>query len=726
MVIKYDLVADFARPSKTNTIVISQHDKGTRMCEFTLMADRKDFDMSDVNNINILGITSNGHRIIEDATAYIVTDDEGNYTNKIQYSLPEEVTRYAGTTVITLTVVSKSGDVITSFETYITVRDALYDVDSEISAEEEKNFKALYNEIQAALAILKENVKNEALPNPEVLRIIADGMEPIEYKGDVARQVDIGSVIHLVDSEELDESIDETSAKIATEAANEARGYAASAQANADIIQNVSFLANEAYDKAVEATDLLNNIDETIPTASVVKEDNKATITITDRNGTTSVDIYDGAGGSEGGGSGVSDYNQLRNLPFINGSELKGGATNGIRVAAETHSHLVSDITDLVLPTITVGNKVNGVTRLTIKDNTGTKYADISDGAKGENTTWHRGTGVTGDSYDPVVMPNDDSVDPKNGDFYLNSSTGTIYHCVVENNVVKWAKDFTMTGGGSGGSEGGLSNVYINNTQVVEGNNSADYLRLAVKDHKHTIADVDSLSDALDAKMDTLTEGETRDLAYYGISESVVTDIVTVQTESLPKTVNNKDIDIQVTVGSQKTSYTYNAANGSQAGTLTVPINIPAKASRYQNTDTSGYLTGSVIANEFANYPKLASTSATAGQFLKYGDSGWAAETVNIPSKTSDITNDSGFITESALGVVLTSDSVGANGATYVDITLPEGVTTAGKLVDVYYEHESSTDTSSINYALSESNGTLKIDFFNKLVSATTFKVWIH
>ena len=56
------------------------------------------------------------------------------------------------------------------------------------------------------------------------------------------------------------------------------------------------------------------------PIATVTKSGKVATITITDKNGTTTAEVRDG----EGGGGGTSDYEELDNLPQIGGVTLKG------------------------------------------------------------------------------------------------------------------------------------------------------------------------------------------------------------------------------------------------------------------------------------------------------------------------------------------------------------------------------------------------------------------
>lgn len=74
------------------------------------------------------------------------------------------------------------------------------------------------------------------------------------------------------------------------------------------------------------------------PSASVTKSGKIATITITDKEGTTSVTVSDG----DGGGSGTTDYNELNNKPQIAGTTLSGNKSlSDLGIAAE------SDIPDV-------------------------------------------------------------------------------------------------------------------------------------------------------------------------------------------------------------------------------------------------------------------------------------------------------------------------------------------------------------------------------------------
>lgn len=76
------------------------------------------------------------------------------------------------------------------------------------------------------------------------------------------------------------------------------------------------------------------------PIATVEEESDGAKITITDSTGTTSAFVPSG-----GGGGGTSDYNELENLPTINGKEVKNEIAEDIAAIVEPLSN--NDVTDI-------------------------------------------------------------------------------------------------------------------------------------------------------------------------------------------------------------------------------------------------------------------------------------------------------------------------------------------------------------------------------------------
>lgn len=110
------------------------------------------------------------------------------------------------------------------------------------------------------------------------------------------------------------------------------------------------------------------------PSASVSKTGDTATVTITDRTGTTSVTLKDGADG-EDGTDGFSP----------SASVSKSGSVSTFTVTDKngTTSIAINDGTDGVSPSASV-SKSGGTSTLTVTDRTGTTSVTINDGEKGE------------------------------------------------------------------------------------------------------------------------------------------------------------------------------------------------------------------------------------------------------------------------------------------------------------------------------------------------------
>lgn len=94
---------------------------------------------------------------------------------------------------------------------------------------------------------------------------------------------------------------------------------------------------------------------------------------------------------------------------------------------------------------------------ITYTDGTTSTFAvtNGADGADGENgNKWYRGTAVSGKDVNPTVFVNSGIANANANDFYLNPSEGAVYHCVSGGaaSVATWSYDFTMTGGGGGGT----------------------------------------------------------------------------------------------------------------------------------------------------------------------------------------------------------------------------------------------------------------------------------
>ena len=276
MICNYNMIIDFARPQKSNTIVLSENDAETRMCNFKLLFDKQPFDMEGVVMAIVKGVTQSGATIID--TAEIKTDAQGNYINELSYLLPLAVTENAGNVTMTVELDGANSERITSFEFYLKTRNALYNEDDVIDQDDLEGFHELLIRSQEALARMEEMVERDALPNPYPLRYTVDGVT-IEYTGDPIKEINLDDVAYLGDATGLIEvTEDDSSAQIALDAAEAAAASAAVAD-----------------EKLIEVTNITNDFEDKIPTATVSKSGGVSTITITDQNGTTTASVEDGA-----------------------------------------------------------------------------------------------------------------------------------------------------------------------------------------------------------------------------------------------------------------------------------------------------------------------------------------------------------------------------------------------------------------------------------------------
>ena len=314
MVVNYNLVVDFARPSKTNTILIAENDVNSRNCCFKLLSDKTPFDMTNVTTATVQGVLPTGSIIIGEAT--IVQDEDENNINEVTYLIPSALTETPGTVTMTITLADSEGARITSFEFYLKVRNTLYNEDDYISDEDLSGFRDLLARARAALARMEQMVQADALPNPYPLRIEVDGVE-YEYTGDDLVEIFMGDVAYIGEVTGLVEvTEDDSSAGRAAASAEEA---AQSAQDCEDTLQEIN--------------EIITNWTDKIPTATVTKNEttHRSVITITDQNGTTEAEVVDGVIGNEwylgtvltGEGTGQTGVAGLEGDFYLNTTTLK-------------------------------------------------------------------------------------------------------------------------------------------------------------------------------------------------------------------------------------------------------------------------------------------------------------------------------------------------------------------------------------------------------------------
>ena len=136
------------------------------------------------------------------------------------------------------------------------------------------------------------------------------------------------------------------------------------------------------------------------PTATVSKSGDTATITITDKNGTTTATISDGSGGSST--SPTASVTKSGDTATITITDINGTTTASISDGKDGTNGTNGQ--DGYSPTASV-SKSGGTATITITDKNGTTTATVSDGTNGQNgTNGTDGTdGTDGTTFTPSV-----------------------------------------------------------------------------------------------------------------------------------------------------------------------------------------------------------------------------------------------------------------------------------------------------------------------------------
>lgn len=309
MNVKYKLMVDFAWPNKSNIVMISENDTNSRVCHFTLLFNKEPFKMDDVAFAVVKGVRPDG-MVVED-TAEIILDENGYKTNQLEYIIPLSMSETTGKSTMVITLSSDKGETITSFEFYISSRNALYQED-EVSEEDKSNFAQLLNKINQQINKFNELMKNETLPNPEQLTITVDGVT-YNYSGASEVVINKGNIAYIDETNpaEPEESIDETAAHQAIEAAKVCEeGIETNRQMLEDLnkradqidqgIADAESFANNAKENADKAFGYYTEINRIVPTIVVSpKVDGKYSITITTVDGVQIAELMDGHDGNK-------------------------------------------------------------------------------------------------------------------------------------------------------------------------------------------------------------------------------------------------------------------------------------------------------------------------------------------------------------------------------------------------------------------------------------------
>ena len=220
MQVKYDLVVDFARPTKSNTIIIAEGDANSRVAHFVLLANKLPMQMTDVTVATVKAIKDDGSVIFGDAR--IIEDEYGNKLNEVEYIIPASMTDYAGNVTMTISLMSSMNELITSWEFYLKVRNALYNEDDYVSESDLSGFRDLLNRSEAAVKKIEEMTAQNALPNPYPLNINMEG-EDIAYSGRETVDIELVNMAYIGEAKGYEEPIDESAAGAAAESARQAK-----------------------------------------------------------------------------------------------------------------------------------------------------------------------------------------------------------------------------------------------------------------------------------------------------------------------------------------------------------------------------------------------------------------------------------------------------------------------------------------------------------------------
>lgn len=249
MKVEYNLVVDFARPNKSNLIIISEGDRNSRLMHFTLLADKLPMDMVDVSVATVKGIKSDGSVIFGDAR--ILEDSSGSKLNELEYTLPESFTDIAGRTTMTITLMSSEGATITSFEWYVEVRNALYSEDDYISEEDLQGYKDLLNRAMAALEKMEAMVEADALPNPYPINLTIED-QTYNYNGASQIDIELKDMAYIADEVDVEvDALDESAAGSASKSAEEAKESSIAALSSQELSEYYSNKAETYRDEAL-------------------------------------------------------------------------------------------------------------------------------------------------------------------------------------------------------------------------------------------------------------------------------------------------------------------------------------------------------------------------------------------------------------------------------------------------------------------------------------------
>lgn len=198
MNIVYDMLIDFAFPSKSNTLLVMQDDHLSRVCHFILRSNGKDMDVSDVATYTVKAVLSDS-TVVYDSGA-MDSDKDGTQLNEITYAIPQALTEVIGKTTVTISLTGDDGSVLHSFEIYIRSRNELLSEDDD-SEDEMAGFRDILNRATEAIEKIEALSNKSKLPNPYALRLHF-GDQVVSYDGSVTVSANFSNVAYVDDYHE--------------------------------------------------------------------------------------------------------------------------------------------------------------------------------------------------------------------------------------------------------------------------------------------------------------------------------------------------------------------------------------------------------------------------------------------------------------------------------------------------------------------------------------------
>ena len=209
------------------------------------------------------------------------------------------------------------------------------------------------------------------------------------------------------------------------------------------------------------------------PTANVVKSDGVATITVTDKSGTTTASVQDGLS------------------PTAKVVKSEGVATITV---TDSEGTTTASVADGFSPTANV-KQVDGVTTITITDANGTTTASIQAGSGGGSVDAYTKSEVDSMLAD-YALKSDAATDHNHDSQYLKLSGGTLTGSLSAPSI---STTGSITEGGEALSSKYAAKSHSHAISGVTGLQSALDSK-AASSHSHAVSDVTGLQDALDAK----------------------------------------------------------------------------------------------------------------------------------------------------------------------------------------------------------------------------------